>query len=136
MVALDVARAWRIYPPDLLHAAIGRRPLPVSAEVWADLFLRFSMLARFRRVERAISADRDIFPDPRQYARFDVDELLRGDITTIASMIHELVQVGVMNPNEGRSKIGLPPRPGGEKFQETPVGGAPNAGGNEPGTAG
>jgi hypothetical protein len=39
-------------------------------------------------------------------------------------------------PERGPRKIGLPPRPGGEKFQETPVGGAPNAGGNEPGSAG
>jgi HK97 family phage prohead protease len=112
-VALDVARMWRIYPAELLHAAIGRPAPPKSAELWADIFLRFSLLHRMRRIERGISADRDLFPDARnrRYARFDIEELLRGDIATIAMMIHHLVQVGVLNPNEGRAMIGKGPRP-------------------------
>jgi HK97 family phage portal protein len=126
-VALDVARMWRIYPAELLHAVLGRPAPPKSAELWADLFLRFSLLHRMRRIERAISADRDVFPDRKQYARFDIEELLRGDIATIAAMIHDLVQVGVLNPNEGRAYLGKGPRPGGDKYLETPVGAKANS---------
>lgn len=130
-VALDVGRMWRIYPADLLHAAVGRAVPPKTVELWSDIFMRFSMLHRLRRIERAISADHDLFPSggrgARLYCRFDVDELLRGDIATIAAMIHDLVQVGVLNPNEGRAKLGMPPRPGGEKYLETPVGAKANS---------
>lgn len=136
VVALDVARMWRIYPAELIHAALGRPQPPKSAELWADVFLRFSLLHRMRRIERAISADPDLFPSTgrgaRRYSRFDVDELLRGDITTIASMIHSLKQVGVMTANEGRAKVGLPRSsdPNADKLLITPVGGAPNPGGD------
>lgn len=139
-VALEVARMWRIFPAELVHAALGRPQPPKSAELWADIFLRFSLLHRMRRIERAVSADPDLFPSTgrgaRRYSRFDVDELLRGDITTIASMIHSLKQVGVMTANEGRAKVGLPRSndPNADKLLITPVGGAPNpAGANDPG---
>lgn len=134
LVALDVARMWRIFPAELVHAAIGRPQPPKSAELWADIFLRFSLLHRMRRIERAVSADPDLFPTTgrgaRRYARFDVDELRRGDITTIASMIHSLKQVGVMTANEGRAMVNLPRSsdPDADKLLITPVGGAPNPG--------
>lgn len=120
----DVARMFRIYPSELLHAVVTGKVLGV--EQWADLFMRFSLLPRMRRIERAIAADRDVFPDRSRYPRFDPSEFLRGDLATIATLVHNLVQVGVITKNEGRAYIGLPPRADGDVLLETPVGATAN----------
>lgn len=124
---LDVARMCRIYPPSLL-AAVVEQPLP-PAEVVSDLMVRFTLLHRLRRIERAVSADRDLFPERSSYARMDVAEFTRGDTATIVSKVHQLTQVGVMTANEGRNELGYPPSsdPEADKLLQTPVGGAPNA---------
>ncbi|MEZ5101176.1 MAG: phage portal protein [Thermoleophilia bacterium] len=102
-IARDVARAWRIYPADLLHAAAAGSPR--TPESTADLFFRFSLLPRARRIERALYADVHLFGQerarPRPYPRFDPSEFLRGDISTTANVIHMLVQDGVLTKNEG-----------------------------------
>jgi HK97 family phage portal protein len=121
-IARDDARIQRIYPSELLHVSIaGTRP-PQSAELWTDLFWRFSLLPRVRRIERAIAVDRTVFPDPARYPRFDPTEFVRGDITTTANLVHMLVQVGVLTKNEGRAMFGLAPVEGGDILLETPVG--------------
>lgn len=122
---LEVARMMRIYPPELLHAAVQRRP-PTNTEQISDMFVRFSCLPRMRRIERRLWMDTELFPDRSVYPRFDVSELLRADWATTATMIHELIQVGAITRNEGRAMLGLPRVDGGDDFQETPVGGAPN----------
>jgi HK97 family phage portal protein len=133
-IVRDVARAWRIYPSELLHVSIqGTRP-PASAEVWSDLFFRFTLLPRLRRVERAIAADRDVFPDIKRYSRFDVSEFVRGDVATTANVIHMLAQVGVLTKNEGRAILGLPPIDGGDVLLEVPVGGGGGSIGPDAGT--
>lgn len=125
-IVRDVAREFRIFPPALLHAAVDSNAGIVSAEATADMFMRFSLQGRMRRIERALAADTDLFPDRSMYPRFDTTEFTRGDIATMASKVHQLVQVGVMSPNEGRSELGYPPHPDGDQLQITPVGGAPN----------
>lgn len=121
-IARDVARALRIYPADLLHASLAGTRLPASAEVWGDLFVRFSLLGRLRRIERGLAADPDLFPDWVESPRFDTLDLTRGDIRTQADTIRDLVQVGVETPNEGRAAIGLPPHPDGDVLNWPPVG--------------
>jgi hypothetical protein len=91
-IVRDVARICRIYPAELLHVSVqGTRP-PASAELWADLLFRFTLLPRMRRIERALAADVDLFPDKSLYPRFDVSEFVRGDIATTGNLVHELVQ--------------------------------------------
>lgn len=125
-IVRDVAREFRIFPPALLHAAVDSNAGIVSAEATADMFMRFSLQGRMRRIERAFAADADLFPDRSLYPRFDTTEFTRGDIATMASKVHQLVQVGVQTPNEGRAEMGYPPHPDGDVLQITPVGGAPN----------
>jgi HK97 family phage portal protein len=124
---LQVAQMCRIYPPSLL-AAVVEQPLP-PAEVVTDLFVRLTLLHRLRRIERAVAADRELFPDRGVYSRFDVAEFTRGSIETIVSKVHQLKQVGVLSANEGRNELGYPPStdPEADKLLETPVGGAPNS---------
>lgn len=132
VIVRDVGRMFRIYPVELLHVAIARQ-VP-TVELVSDMFVRFTLLSRMRRLERALAADRDLFPDRSLYPRFDVTEFLRGDQATLATVIHNLVQSGVLTKNEGRAMFGLPPIEGGDVLQETPVGGAPGQVG--PGTTG
>lgn len=126
-IVRDVAREFRIFPLDLLHASLGSGSgTQETAEATADKFMRFSLQGRMRRVERALAADRDLFPDRSLYPRWDVSEFTRGDVATTARKIHDLVQVGAMTPNEGRAELGWPAHPDGDRLQVTPVGGAPN----------
>jgi HK97 family phage portal protein len=120
-VARDVARAFRIYPADLI-AAVLRNSVPTSAEIISDLFLRFSMLGRMRRIERGISADRDLFPDRSTYARFDAWDFVRSDFQTLAGVARDGLQVGFYSQNESRALMGLPPVAGGDKLNWPPVG--------------
>lgn len=125
-IVRDVAREFRIFPPALLHAAVDSNAGIISAEATADMFMRFSLQGRMRRIERAFAADRQLFPDRALYPRFDTAEFTRGDIATMAARVHQLTQVGVQTPNEGRAEVGLPPHPDGDVLQITPVGGSPN----------
>lgn len=125
---LSIARMFRIYPPALLAAAIeGSLP---TAENLSVLFFRFSLLHRLRRIERALSADRELFNDRKLYARFDVNEFVRGDTATTANKLHQLRQGGLMTANEGRAELDLPPStdPKADELLTTPVGAAPNKG--------
>lgn len=121
----DVARAFRIYPASLLHLAV-EAAAQQTGDATSDLFMRFTMMPRLRRIERALSADRDLFPDPNRYLVFDSTRFLRGDLGSTAKSVNPLVQSGTITKNEGRAMLGLPPVAGGDVFQVTPVGGAPN----------
>lgn len=120
-IARDVARAFRIYPADLI-AAVLRNAVPTSAEIISDLFLRFSMLGRMRRIERGLAADRDLFPDRGLYPRFDPWEFVRSDFQTLAGVARDGLQVGFYSQNESRALMGLPPVDGGDKLNWPPVG--------------
>lgn len=48
--------------------------------------------------------------------RFDRDDLTRADLSTRATVINSLISSQTINPNEGRSWLGLPPREGGNEF--------------------
>lgn len=130
-VIRDVALMFRIYPAQLLHLSLTTGGAIADVEAASDAFFRFSLMHRWRRIERALATDPELFPDRSLYPRFDASEFIRGDIATQAAKVHQLVQVGVETPNEGRAEMGFPPHPDGDKLQITPVGGAPNEG---PGT--
>ncbi|MEW6583256.1 MAG: hypothetical protein AB1416_10910, partial [Actinomycetota bacterium] len=119
---------------ELMHASM-KGGGPQAAEVWSDVFLRFSLWGRIRRIERAIARDRDLYPDWRRYPRFDVFDFHRGDIATTTNKIRDLTQVGVQTPNEARAELGYPPHPAGDVLNWPPVGGtspAKGGGGQDP----
>jgi HK97 family phage portal protein len=123
----DVARIFD-WPADLLGRETERPFVEVMA--WA---VRLHLMPRLQRIEASLGDDPDLFGSSSKYRPyFDVSELLRGDAGTMASVFHQLVQVGVMTPNEARLPLGLPPIEGGDDLQATPVGGAPNADGSMP----
>ncbi len=65
------------------------------------------------------------------------DAFLKGDIDTLTTVADRCVKATLMNPNEGRRMIGLPPYSGGEKYGSpaiNPAGADPNE--NSPSSAG
>jgi HK97 family phage portal protein len=90
---------------------------------------------RLRRIELALFADPDLFPQRIIYPEFDTKPLLRTDAKTQAEVAHIQIQDGSMLPDEYRAEQGKPPLPPmpadpsatpGMVPQITPVGGAPN----------
>lgn len=54
-------------------------------------------------------------------------DLVRGDLLTRLQAYAIGITNGIWNPNEIRVRENEGPRPGGNRYQDTPVGGAPNA---------
>lgn len=110
----EIARAFNIPAP-----MVG----DLSRATWANSeqkgreFLSYCLEPWLRGLEgalrRALLGD-----DERQthVIRFDRDDLTRADLSTRATVINSLIASQTINPNEGRSWIGLPPRDGGDEF--------------------
>lgn len=125
----DVARIFRI-PPALL--AVPNAGANQSAEEESLRFVRYGLMPRLRRIEMALRADDDLFPERSPLTpEWLVDGLLRADTQTRYQAHTLSLQSGWKTKNEVRADEGLPPVDGGDQIQLTPVGGAPNP---DPGT--
>lgn len=131
MAKLTVHDASRIMgvPANLLGVQT-ERPVP-NLEQDLATWLRFGLGPECARIESALGADDDLFgatpPNASSvYPEFDTEMFVRGDIKTEAQVLAQLVQVGILTPNEARRLRGLDDIPGGDIPQITPVGGAPN----------
>jgi hypothetical protein len=76
-----------------------------------------------RRIEKAFDADPDLFAGQPVYGRFVTEELERASEEVRAATWKNMIQGGVMTPNEARAREGLPPHPGGDELQFPLVGG-------------
>jgi HK97 family phage portal protein len=124
---LEIARAFRV-PPSMLFELdratwsnseqMGREFLTYCLEPWLKALEGAMRRALFSPEER-----------PTHAIRFDRDDLTRADLGARATAIGSLVASRVLNPNEARSWIDLPPYAGGEVFAN------PNTGSNQPGAA-
>ena len=116
----DVARAFGV-PLEAVHASLAGGDNPdASRKRWRETGLP----RRLACIVEALRGDAALFgPASRDYPAFD----LRGTLLDPAT-IKELVQVGVLVPDEGRAELGYAPLPDGVGLipQVTPVGGAPN----------
>lgn len=52
-----------------------------------------------------------------RYVKFNMDSLLRGDITARTQHYKTLVEIGALSPNEVREKEDMNPREGGDEFK-------------------
>jgi HK97 family phage portal protein len=106
-------------------AAAGARTI-ITPEHEESRWFRFGLEPRLARIEEFVRSDRSFFgPGARDYPRFPAVEI-RGDVTAESNRLVSEVQAGILTSNEARSEKGLPPLPGGDELQITPVGGAPN----------
>lgn len=121
----EIARAFNIPAPmvgDLSRATWS------NSEQKGREFLSYTLEPWLRGLEGALN--RALFTDEergRYVIRFDRDDLTRADLATRATVINSLIASQTLNPNEGRSWLGLPPRAGGDQFLNPNISAAPAA---------
>jgi HK97 family phage portal protein len=105
----------------------SERPNDLAEVDFIGLY-QMSIGPRLRRIEMALFADPDLFPQRIIYPEFDVRRFFRTDAKTQAEVAHMQIQDGSLLVDEYRAELGRPPLPGGigQVPQVTPVGGAPN----------
>jgi HK97 family phage portal protein len=110
----EIARAFRV-PPTMLFEL--DRATWSNTEQMGREFLVYCLEPWLRSLEGALRRAL-LTPEERgSYAiRFDRDDLTRADLSTRATVINSLISSRVLNANEGRSWLGLPPRAGGDEF--------------------
>jgi HK97 family phage portal protein len=86
LVATEVARVFRI-PPHMIGAPTGDSLTYSTVEQQSLDFVRYSLTPWLRRIELALSNDRDLTFD-RQYVKAETDALLRADAKTRAEVYH------------------------------------------------
>src|SRR5215831_6556470 len=103
MAQLTVEDASRIMgvPANLLGVQL-QRAVP-NLEQDLATWLRFGLGPELSRIESALEADEQVFPQgAHTYPAFDTEMFVRGDILTEAQVLVALVQAGIFTPNEAR----------------------------------
>lgn len=130
----EIARAFNL--PQHMIGKLDRATWGNTESLGRE-FLSYCLEPWLRALEAAFH--RALFtPEERPLWRieFDRDDLTRADLATRATAINSLVASRVLNPNEGRSWLDLPPYAEGDTFANpntgssqpnTPPGGNPNA---------
>jgi HK97 family phage portal protein len=110
LAAQEIARVFRI-PSHMLNAGSGGDSLTYSTTEQMSLdFVKYSLTPWLRRIELAMSGDRDLTSE-RQFVRFEVDGLLRADAKTRAEIYAMSLDpvVGWQTREEVRRLEDLPP---------------------------
>lgn len=76
-------------------------------------FYRYSLSPWLTMIEQRLNMT---LAGPSQIFKFDVSELIRGDVEAEVTAYSKLLEIGVLNPNEVRAKFGMNPREGGEEY--------------------
>ena len=110
LVAQEIARVFRI-PPHMLAAPTSDSMTYSTVEQQSLDFVRYSLTPWLRRIELAISHDRDLTFD-RQYVKFETDALLRPDSAGRAAFYTAARDpvTGWLEDAEVRRLEDLPPR--------------------------
>lgn len=121
----DACRIWRW--PKLLMEITGERD-PLDENAWTARFMKFYLLPRLKRIERAFAADPDLFAGQPLYGEFLTAALERADYVTRVRGYKDARQGGWITANEIREGENYPARPDGDSLLQTPTGSAPNPG--------
>ena len=105
----EVARAFGI-PPEMLYQQGGGALSSQSetARAYVDGALAQWVTAWESEITRKLCG-------PGEHARLDTDVLLRGNMRDAGMALSKLVLAGILSPNDGRKRMGLPPI-AGEQF--------------------
>ena len=118
----DVARMFSI-PPALLGQSDVTRPVLEDNQV---LFTLHALAPWMTRIEQAFRIDPDLFGAGPLYPEFLADALMRPSTVARYAAYLQGRQAGWLSVNDIRSLENMPPVDGGDEYQLTPVGGAPN----------
>ena len=127
---LEVARAFRV-PPTMLYNL--ERATWSNTEQLGTEFVSYTLEPWLRAMEGALR--RALFTSAERSThavRFDRDDLTRADLGTRSTVINTLVSSRVLNPNEGRAWLGLPPYAGGDMFLNPNITSTPSPDGTTP----
>ena len=120
----EIARAFNI--PSVLIGELSRATWSNSAEM-QRLFLMVCLEPWLQEVEGALR--RALFrpEDRRSFAiRFERDDFSKVDLKVLSTAINSLVSSRVLNPNEARDWLDMPPYEAGNEFAN------PNTGASQP----
>jgi HK97 family phage portal protein len=111
LAAQEIARVLRI-PPHMLGAPTGDSLTYSTVEQESINFVRYSLTPWLRRIELAVSGDRDLTFE-RQYVKFETDGLLRADANTRSEVYARALDplTGWMSREVVRELEDLPPEP-------------------------
>lgn len=111
---IEIARGFRV-PPSMLYEL--DRATWSNSEQMGKEFLTYSLEPWLRALEGALRRALFTQEERREYRiLFDRDDLTRASLTERATAISSLIAARVLNPNEGRDWLDLPPRTGGEEY--------------------
>ena len=127
--AEEVCRICRV-TPGMLGIVPQNSGGQTAANDDFDRFMQADLGPRIRRIEMALKRDPDLFPlRDDLFPEFLTDAVLRPSLTVRMAAYKNAIQAGIKTPNEVRALENDPPKEGGDELQQTPVGGAPNTGG-------
>jgi len=107
----DIARFYGV-PAHMVGLEEKNTSWGTGIEQQAIGFVRFTLMPHIVRLESAFSS---LLPRG-QFVRLNQRGLLRADSKTEAEVMVKMVSNGLMNSNEERALLDLPPRPGGDRY--------------------
>ena len=124
----EICRVFRV-PPSMV-AELGRATHANATENNRQ-FLQLTLRPWLERFEQ--EARKLFTPDERNtfFAEFNVDDLLKTDLTVRAEGYATLIASRIMSPNEARALENLPPYAGGETFENPNTSSAPSSAAND-----
>jgi HK97 family phage portal protein len=107
----QVARLFQVPPEMIGGAREGGSVTYANVETQGLNFVQFSLRRWLIRIENALAADSDLFPDKDVYPEFLVEGLLRADSSGRAAYYEKALdpEHGWMLRNEARERENLPP---------------------------
>jgi phage portal protein BeeE len=122
----DVDQAARsLGMPPWVLGGVDQNPRSTPEQRNTEL-LSFTFGPWMKRFEEALHADDDMFPDKGLFPFFESNELVRAELALRYAAYLQGRQAGWLSVNDIRKEENLPPIEGGDEYQTTPVGGAPN----------
>lgn len=133
----DACRIWR-WPRELveLSSNSGVGSPGQSTDTVVQRMLKFSLLPRLKRIERAFASDPDLYPPSgigtgrgagsKLFGEFLTSALERADFVTRVRGYKDARQGSWITANEIRALENMPPVEGGDEVLITPTGSSPN----------
>lgn len=122
----EACRIWR-WPKELMELSTSQTGQPNRDEnAFAARVMKFYMLPRITRIERAFAADKDLYQGSGLIGQFLSAALEKADFVTRMRGYKDARQGGWITANEIRDHEDYPPHPKGDTLLETPTGSAPN----------
>jgi HK97 family phage portal protein len=126
----DIAMFFGV-PPHMIGDTDKATSWGTGIENMGLAFVKYTLEDPLTTWEETISRDLIGDDEPRIYARFNRDALLRGDSKTRTAKYQSALQWGWMSPNDVRALEDMNPREGGDVYYDPPN----TAGGQDPSSA-